>query len=419
MWTNDESVEYPQVLAGHTVSSNDFRQLYVDPLLNKQQGNIVLFVQDKLSVADISHYANVYGYDVKDDAFSNVKSLMSDLTSTHLPNVLSPQTALTHLNTLVLSAPYDLSTLSLVSDVVNVIVVSLPSTKAGDYVKSLTTNDEIIGSVSNQLSALTSPYYAIYTAIQSTMVASQSLEAKSPKRNLLAANMTDTPSNETRLLTVEDVIYLYMTGLSMSMSPTGNPSSAFDISQLHVNETESYCSGINSSSSSNDSCVMSIQYSGSDPLNYFALKFSFDNTHFGQGYWVISRLEMTFSNKTGEEPETVDLNFDPLSLRTPMTYSFSCSHPDWLVPKNKTQGSAPYISFIGLQVQAFGIENSGFGPYNDCEGFFGVGVWMALISLAVMIAILVFGLIMLSDITTMDRYDDPKGKTIIVATGTD
>jgi V-type H+-transporting ATPase S1 subunit len=69
-----------------------------------------------------------------------------------------------------------------------------------------------------------------------------------------------------------------------------------------------------------------------------------------------------------------------------------------------------------LQIQAFGLyPGQGFGYYNDCTCFFSIAIWMGIISGAVMLAILLFGVCMLMDIKTMDRFDDPKGKTITVA----
>ena len=55
-----------------------------------------------------------------------------------------------------------------------------------------------------------------------------------------------------------------------------------------------------------------------------------------------------------------------------------------------------------------------FGYYNDCVGFFTVPIWMGVITMMVMLAIVLFGIAMLLSINTMDRYDDPKGKTITV-----
>jgi V-type H+-transporting ATPase S1 subunit len=72
-----------------------------------------------------------------------------------------------------------------------------------------------------------------------------------------------------------------------------------------------------------------------------------------------------------------------------------------------------------LQIQGYNVGSDGrFGHYNDCVGFFTVPIWMGVLSSFVLIAILLFGVIMLMDVKTMDRFDDPKGKTITI-TATD
>ena len=71
-----------------------------------------------------------------------------------------------------------------------------------------------------------------------------------------------------------------------------------------------------------------------------------------------------------------------------------------------------------FQIQAFGIANNRFGHYNDCVGFFTVAAWMGVVTMLVMLAIVLLGVSMLLTINTMDRYDDPKGKTITI-TATD
>jgi len=68
----------------------------------------------------------------------------------------------------------------------------------------------------------------------------------------------------------------------------------------------------------------------------------------------------------------------------------------------------------GVQIQAFSVSNNQFGYYNDCTGFFTIPIWMGVITMLSMLAIVLLGISMLLSITTMDRYDDPKGKTITV-----
>lgn len=59
-------------------------------------------------------------------------------------------------------------------------------------------------------------------------------------------------------------------------------------------------------------------------------------------------------------------------------------------------------------------ETDEFGPCNDCIGFFSAGIWGGLFVVILLILILFYGICNMMDIRTMDRFDDPKGKTIIV-----
>lgn len=51
---------------------------------------------------------------------------------------------------------------------------------------------------------------------------------------------------------------------------------------------------------------------------------------------------------------------------------------------------------------------------NDCVGFFSASILGALFVVFILVMILSCGLTMIMDIRTMDRFDDPKGKTITI-----
>ena len=79
-----------------------------------------------------------------------------------------------------------------------------------------------------------------------------------------------------------------------------------------------------------------------------------------------------------------------------------------------------YIEFYDVQIQPL------FNPEadeklvkfsdtaNDCVGFFSPAIWGALFVIIILVSILSCGITFIMDIKTMDRFDDPKGKTIIV-----
>ena len=50
----------------------------------------------------------------------------------------------------------------------------------------------------------------------------------------------------------------------------------------------------------------------------------------------------------------------------------------------------------------------------DCVGTFSVGSWMGIVCSLVLASILMFGYLMLQSVQTMDRFDDPKQKQIVI-----
>jgi V-type H+-transporting ATPase S1 subunit len=62
-----------------------------------------------------------------------------------------------------------------------------------------------------------------------------------------------------------------------------------------------------------------------------------------------------------------------------------------------------------------GVTYAKFGrKVNDCQPLFSIGTWMGLIISLLLIAVLSFGFLMLNSVQTMDRFDDPKQKQLII-----
>ena len=70
-----------------------------------------------------------------------------------------------------------------------------------------------------------------------------------------------------------------------------------------------------------------------------------------------------------------------------------------------------------LQVQPFNVKNGTFEYAYDCTGFFTIPIFMGLITAGILILILFAGVLAMFSLTTMDRFDDPKGPGIHVPTG--
>ena len=94
---------------------------------------------------------------------------------------------------------------------------------------------------------------------------------------------------------------------------------------------------------------------------------------------------------------------------------FSISfQPNQSITQPTNQSISQSTNLSPPQVQ-FQIKSNGqFGPANDCVGFFTIPIWSGLVVTFVLLMVLTFGITMISQINTMDRFDDPKGKTITV-----
>lgn len=70
--------------------------------------------------------------------------------------------------------------------------------------------------------------------------------------------------------------------------------------------------------------------------------------------------------------------------------------------------------FCLQQIQSFSVTGDSFAFASDCAGFFSAGIWMGLVISLLMLLILTYGLHMIMQLRTMDRFDDPKGPAISV-----
>lgn len=109
----------------------------------------------------------------------------------------------------------------------------------------------------------------------------------------------------------------------------------------------------------------------------------------------------------------------PYGMETPLNYSFVCTKTTFKL-QNKTKdgksNSKVWLYIQKLQLQPTGVTNNkseySFGRINYCQGFFSSGIWMAITSSLILAFILAFGVSLLMNVKTMDKFDDPKGKPL-------
>lgn len=150
-----------------------------------------------------------------------------------------------------------------------------------------------------------------------------------------------------------------------------------------------------------------LQFNGSDSqIVKHKLTFIFEVRT--AGYYTLKTVNYEPVGQTNNN-QNLTTNAD---IVFPFKFSYHCSH-NILFQKNLT-----LLSIADLQVQidpqVSGNGKVSFSDAYDCVGFTTIPIWTGIFVTAILALIIIWGLTMIIDIRTMDRFDDPKGKTITV-----
>lgn len=136
-------------------------------------------------------------------------------------------------------------------------------------------------------------------------------------------------------------------------------------------------------------------------------------------------FDITYSSADGYFTLT-NAKYGETALRTPgvnapTTFSYACGNNTWY--SATVNNVVNKLSWNSLQLQApFNAKVKDgfiFGDSWDCVGFVTPGILMGLFVLVILLVIVFLGLCWMMDIKTMDRFDDPKGKTITINASAD
>lgn len=124
-------------------------------------------------------------------------------------------------------------------------------------------------------------------------------------------------------------------------------------------------------------------------------------------YWILNET------KSSIRGEAVHLG---LGIAMPREFSLSCTSGVYLEALKDDKIEAVYFKNLQIQLDA---SNSGenlkrFEDAYDCAGFTSPAIWAGLFITFLLLIIMSTGITWIMDIRTMDRFDDPKGKTITI-----
>ncbi|NXV12888.1 VAS1 ATPase, partial [Cepphus grylle] len=414
---------------GHIVSAQELTAL-LQPVFTQNSRNLILFLQDTLSIDDFTYLSESYGdknpfQNQVNKLFINLlqEILQSSPSSLVLPAVDCKATRdllsflqesgdwkLTNVTDL------DVSHLEVNTSKPNLLVVQLQPllSQLTEFVKlyMFLFIDKIIGRLTMDLQERGIHFSVIYTAVRPSRISRRTDVVWELRRQLMATEEEDGLSYPPLNVTTgnETCILFYASNFSLN----ANNSVFIDLTNAtfvtqNVDTSSSTCSDFNT--------TLSLKYT--EPVNKISsleIRFLMTNKFYGgsaRNWFTLDSVEII---QDGEK----FAKFNVSVISAPAEYSFHCQlvgtsnrYPARLIPSNNEAKN--WDVFISrLQIQGFNIENNQFSYASDCTGFFSPGIWMGLVTSIILLWILTYGIHMIMQLTTNSRFDDPKGPGLSV-----
>ncbi|XP_056896066.1 V-type proton ATPase subunit S1-like [Takifugu flavidus] len=409
MWTTESLPPLAPLAAGHITSIEEL-SAYFSAAFGSGPHTVLLFLQDKLSKEDFAIFGGVYG-NKGDGAFQNLEAALQTSSSVSLPAVewldSSPVLALLQEKLSVSPVLLDADTLAHLSidrAVSNLLLINLPycADSENSCQQLLRDNDEIIGKVVSSMKAKNIPYAAIYTGLQ-------------PSRVIPEISMSNQHVGRSLLQTadIKPPIIFNSSGAPCIMLWAEKLNVALSASQPWIDlaaETPSF----DGSTCNNTDSQLVLTY----PTSGITLSFFMSQRFFpvsARNWFTLNSVQLRSNGMTATF-------IGSRGIYAPAEYSYHCqsvssSKDDaLLVLSSANQSTSAWrLDFVDFQIQGFGLANgTNFSYASDCAGFFTPGIWMALLTSLILLLIFIYGVHMIMQLNTMDRFDDPKGPSISV-----
>lgn len=388
MW--ETSKNYSPLPALGRINEEFFRDILLDKL-NKDKV-VVVFLEENLSPEDFNTF-DAAGNNV----FYSLSHIKSSAQVNYYPFVEAPLKAVESLPGI------KVSKVEVTADGLpkgtkiepgQVLIVDLNDAKENEArSQMLSRHDTLMTSIYKSIVAEHKNVISLYTAIHSSWLVPSELEGSGRKARHLMADTTASAITGTIINVTTNLMYI-SGPIIFSAQKINNPAQTWEIKGCEgfdvVNYTKLTCT-------SNTTAKPEIDV-------YFKSSL---------GYWLITNIEV---KNYGVADDVA--NFKVRELYAPYGFSYHCNNSQFTADVfEQTKIVATYkISIPGLQVESY-LNTSvpqGFSEAYDCVGFTTAPIWSGLFVTFLLALIMTFGLCMIMDIKTMDRFDDPKGKTISI-----
>ncbi|XP_075711169.1 V-type proton ATPase subunit S1-like [Rhinoderma darwinii] len=424
LWSTESSTwgTTPTVNAGHITTSHEFYQLLKQDA--KKPRLIVMFLQDTLSIEDFTYYSTAYGNEnplnnVQDILDSSPASLIlpsvEEKTVTNLPSYLKQQDDWNIVNV----DNLNVSSLKMDYNKPNLIIIrlqSIPRLNKNSAAMVFTENDIHIGRITQELKNSGFHFTAIYTGMKPSKVVKSFDMVYKKGRELLTTDTTSSysPVNVTNGSDTTCIL-IYANKFVVRV----NNSLEFDLTNATF-EVASANTSLSECSDTNTTLSLVYSFTGKE-LSSLEIRFFMTNMFYTGSARNWFKLESVLIIPNQDNMRNA--SFRTTYASSPAEYSYHCqqigtssSYGEKLVPNNKEAYN--WEIFISeFQIQGFNIKNNQFSYASDCTSFFTPAIWMGLVSSIILLWILSYGIFMIMQLTTNDKFDDPKSQPLSVPQG--
>uniref|UniRef100_A0A8C3PXD4 V-type proton ATPase subunit S1 n=1 Tax=Chrysolophus pictus TaxID=9089 RepID=A0A8C3PXD4_CHRPC len=409
----------PALHEGHIVSAQELAVL-LQPVFTPNPSNLVLFLQERLSIDDFTYYSESYG---NKNPFQNVQEILQSSPSSLVLPAVDCKATRDLLSFLQASGDWnlknltnlDISHLEVNTPEPNLLLIQLPHTSDLNEISTLEAiaeNDKIIGRLTRDLQERGIHFSVIYTAVRPSRISRKPDVMWKLRRQLMATEEEDDSSYPPLNVTTGNntCILFYASNFSLVV----NGSVLIELTEATF-VTRSV--DISSSTCSDANTTLSLKYTKPvNGINSLEIRFLMTNMFNGgsaRNWFTLDSVEIV-----QDEEKLAKYNVSVISA--PAEYSFHCQlvgtsslYLPRLIPSNME--AINWDVFISrFQIQGFNVKNGQFSYASDCTGFFSPAIWMGLVTSIILLWILTYGIHMIMQLTTNSRFDDPKGPALSV-----
>ncbi|KAK4872022.1 hypothetical protein RN001_016146 [Aquatica leii] len=381
MWGN---IQYNEPVSPLQVSDQEWFVDFLENHLDKKSP-IVVFAEQSLSSEDFS-----LRNDKGDSIFSALLSTKDSATVNYWPCVKTPVDAVDKLKgrNIVTTSLSQFLGESIQVQSKDVLVIDLDDANDDESrIRMLERHDESIGKIYEKLGKEYKDVSMLFTGRQPSWITVDEVRLHRRIRDTSKAEPIPAQTHVNYVVySNEDVLI-----------------SAVDNAMLYNNGTQILLKNVTITTENKTENNLYINM----PVDTVIIKWHFQ---IGSGYWSLKNITVSSSTASTDE---ADYYFRVKEVYAPHRFSYHCGNQTLFYPMNSDQN----ITLDYLQIQVYWDEDKQLGKFGDafdCVGFMSTPIWSGLFVTFILVLIMTCGLTMMMDIKTMDRFDDPKGKTITI-----